>query len=84
MSTITAPFTGTVLGRHGQTTIIYEIRPDVVAHLQGLVYALDPDALGAIPDGARVRCDPGPIITTPFPFNRYVTIMRWWVDPALI
>ena len=84
MSTINAPFTGTVLQRHGQSPIVYEIRPDVAAHLQGFVYALDPDALGAIPNGARVRCDPGPVMAVPFPFNRYVTIMKWWMDPALI
>ena len=33
---------------HGQITIIYEIRPDVVANLLGLFYALDPGEVGLI------------------------------------
>ena len=33
---------------HGQITIIYEIRPDVVANLPGLFYALDPGEVGLI------------------------------------
>ena len=84
LSTITASFTGTILQRHGQITIIYEIRPDVVAHLQDFVYALDVEELSAIPNGARVGFDPGPAIGVPFPFNRFVTIMEWWVDSARI
>ena len=38
MRTPAAPFTGTVVEHYGQTTILYEIRADVVANLPGPVY----------------------------------------------
>ena len=79
MPTTNTSFTGTVVQRFGQITILYEIRPDTVTNIQGSVYAVDPGEVGAIPNGARVRC-----IGVPFSFHRYVTISEWWLDPARI
>ena len=76
MSTNTTTFTGTVVQRFGQITILYEIRPDTGTNIQvqGSVYAVDPGEVGAIPNGARVRC-----VGAPFSFFRYVTITEWWL-----
>ena len=40
----------TVVERYGQTTMLYEIRADVVANLLGLFYALDPGEVGLVND----------------------------------
>ena len=76
MSTTTTSFTGTIVQRFGQITVLYEIRPDPGTNIQvqGSVYAFDPGEVGAIPNGARVRC-----IGAPFSFYRYVTIAEWWL-----
>ncbi len=77
-------FAGTVVARSRQQDIIcYQIRPDVVAQLTGDVYGFGGLEEGIIPLGARVCCSYGPPYLALVLMN-FITIMEWWIDPALI